>query len=330
MIRRPLGSSGLELSAVGVGAMSFAGVYGEAPQEACHAVLDAALDLGIDHIDTSNVYGMGRSEEIIGNWIRARGNDNPYRIATKAGIHRAEGAAIGINNEAAHLEAELDKSLKRLGVEQVELFYLHRKHPDVEIEPTIEAMAALVKKGKTATIGLSEVSPTTLERAARIHPIAAVQSEYSLQTRYPELGLVQACERLGTTLVAFCPLGRGLLTDTPPNNETAGRSSFLRGNPRYYPDTLARNLSASQPIRDLAGEKGFPAAAIAIAWVLAQSPNVVTIPGTKDVAHLRELARGGEMMPPEVIAEINHRLPPGWCHGDRYSEDQWVGPERYC
>ena len=190
MQRRRLGAGGPEVSAIGIGAMSFAGVYGAATEAEAHAVLDAALGLGIDHIDTSNIYGAGRSEAMIGSFLGGR--EGLFRIATKAGV-RNEGGRRWFDNSAGHLEAELDASLKRLGLPCVDLFYVHRRDPELPIEAVAEALGRLVEKGKARAIGFSEIAPASLRRAAAVHPVAAVQSEYSLQTRLPELGLVQAC-----------------------------------------------------------------------------------------------------------------------------------------
>lgn len=327
MQRRRLGAGGPEVSAVGIGAMSFAGVYGAATEAEAHAVLDAALELGIDHVDTANIYGAGRSEAMIGSYLRGR--EGLFRIATKASI-RNEGGRRWFDNSAAHLETELDASLGRLGIGCVDLFYVHRRDPEAPIEAVAEALARLVAKGKTRAIGFSEIAPSSLARAARVHPVAAVQSEYSLQTRLPELGLVQGTEAAGAALVAFSPVGRGLLTDTPPDADRVAATPFLAGNPRFQAPNLAANLARTDGFRRLAAEMATSAAALAIAWVLAQGPHVVAIPGTRSVAHLRELAAGGALaLSPADVARIEAVLPVGWAHGDRYSAEQWVGPERY-
>ena len=190
----------------------------------------AALELGIDHIDTSNAYGRGRSEAMIGSFLRGR--EGLFRIATKAAIRNEDGRRW-FDNSAGHLEAELDASLKRLGIGCVDLFYVHRRDPALPIEAVAEALAGLVAKGKTRAVGFSEIAPSSLRRAAAVHPVAAVQSEYSLQTRLAELGLVQASAALGTALVAFSPVGRGLLTDAPPTAEKVAAIEFLAGNPRF-------------------------------------------------------------------------------------------------
>jgi aryl-alcohol dehydrogenase-like predicted oxidoreductase len=325
-----LGVNGPLVSQFGVGAMSFAGVYGDATVDESHAILDAAREAGVTHIDTSNVYGMGRSEEIIGAWLAARtGARGETTIATKAGITRKDGQRA-FDNSRAHLESELDASLKRLGVDHVDLFYVHRLEAERPVEETAEGLAAILKTGKTRAVGLSEVAPSTLRRAASVMPIAAVQSEYSLSTRAPELGLVQACRDLGTTLVAFSPVGRSFLTDAPFSFETAKGLAFTASNPRFLPPNYALNIAATDRFRALAREMGEPAAALAIAWLIAQGDHVLPIPGTKSPAHFAELVRGAEIdLSPGDLAAIDKVLPVGWAHGDRYSADQWVGPERY-
>jgi aryl-alcohol dehydrogenase-like predicted oxidoreductase len=333
MEQRELGPGGPRVSAIGVGAMSFAGFYGPATEAESHALLGAALDLGINHIDTSNVYGAGLSERVVGSFLARQGKarNGRFRVATKAGIRRdPESGRRWFDNSPAHLESELDGSLARLGLEAVDLFYVHRRDPDVPIEEVAGALGGLVRKGKARAIGFSEIAPSSLKRAAAVHPVAAVQSEYSLATRLPELGLVQACEALGAALVAFSPVARGLLTDAPPDAAKAEALDFLRSNPRFGGANLAANLAASDGFRALAAEMATPAAALAIAWLLARSPGVIPIPGTRSVGHLRELEAGAELsLDAADLARIEAVLPVGWAHGDRYSPAQSVGPERY-
>lgn len=332
MLTRSLGPDGPSLPALGVGAMSFADFYGPVTTEGSHAILDAARDAGIVHVDTSNVYGMGLSEETIGRYLATCKGETPFHIATKAGICRdPETGARGFDNSPEHLEAELDKSLLRMGLERVDLFYVHRRDQRHEIEAVTEFLATLIAKGKIASFGFSEIAPTSLQRAAAVHPVAAVQSEYSLQTRAPELGLIQACEALGTALVAFSPVGRGLLSDTPPTPGRVAASAFLKDNPRFIPGALERNIAASQPLRELARQEGVATTSLAIAWVLAQSDSIFAIPGTRSTGHFAELVAGARMTPaPDLLAEIGRRLPVGWCHGARYSAAQAIGPEEYC
>lgn len=325
-----LGPDGPDVSQFGIGAMSFSGIYGDASVDESHAVLDACREAGVTHIDTSNVYGMGRSEEIIGSWFAATpGARDAMVLATKAGISRRNGKRY-FDNSPEHLEAELDASLKRLRTEAVDLFYVHRRNQDIPIEEVTGTLARLVEKGKTRAIGYSEIAPSSLRRAAAVYPVAAVQSEYSLSTRAPELGLVQTCAELGTTLVAFSPVGRSLLTDRPFSRERVEAMAFLSTNPRFMEPNYSANLAYARRFQALAAEMGEPAAALAIAWVISRGGHVLPIPGTRDVAHLEELLRGVAItLAPEDIARIEAVLPVGWAHGDRYNAEQWDGPERY-
>jgi len=334
MEKRLLGKNGPAVSAIGIGAMSFAGIYGTATEQEVHAVLDACLDLGIDHIDTSNVYGMGKSEQMIGTYLarKGAGSRDLFTIATKAGITRDRNTGERrFDNSPGHLETELNGSLKRLGVDHVDLFYVHRRDPSLAIEEVTETLASFVKAGKIRSFGYSEIAPASLRRAADVHPVAAVQSEYSLSTRFPDLGLVQECERQGTALVAFSPVGRGYLTDTPPDAAKVQSLAFMKSNPRFSETNLPLNLAATDKFRALAADMGLPAAGLAIAWLLARSPGIIPIPGTRSVQHLRELATGTtRRLTADEMDRIESVLPVGWAHGDRYSDDQWIGPERYC
>ena len=282
MERRKLGKNGPEVSAIGYGAMSFSDMYGPTNEAESHAILDACRDLGVTYLDTANIYGMGKSENAIGTYLKANpGVRDDFVIATKASIGTgADGKRI-LDNSAAHLEAELDKSLKRLGLDCVDLFYAHRRAPGFPPEELAGNLGRLVEKGKAKAIGLSEVAPSTLRLAMRAFPVAAVQSEYSLSTRAPDLGLVQACAELGTALVAFSPVGRGLLTDRPKGPEAIAASQFLTSNPRFQEPNLSVNLAQTDRFRALAAEMGTPAAALAIAWLRAQGAGVIPIPGTR-------------------------------------------------
>lgn len=327
MKTRKLGQNGPIVSAVGYGAMSFTDFYGPADDAESLNVLDACVDLGITHLDTSNVYGMGRSETVIGEWIKTRGS-NPFTIASKVGITRDPEHRF--NNAPEHMAQELDASLKRLGVEALDLYYVHRRDTRHEIEDVTETMAGFVKSGKVKAIGFSEIAPSSLRRAHAVHPVAAVQSEYSLSTRAPELGLNQTCAELGASMVAFSPVGRSLLTDHPHSAEAAASMPFLVNNPRFMEPNLSANLAYNARFRALAADMGVPAAALALAWVLHQGEQMIAIPGTRSIPHLKELVQGGEIdLTAEDIARIDAILPVGWAHGDRYSLVQWNGPERY-
>lgn len=334
MKTRELGHTGIEISAMGIGGMSFSNFYGPTDEAQSFAILDAAMELGVTHLDTSNIYGMGRSETVIGAYLNARGAEARahFSIATKASItkHPETGARF-FDNSAAHLNSELDKSLSRMGVEQVDLFYVHRREAERPIEEVTETLAAMVKAGKIRSFGFSEIAPSSLRRAAAVHPVAAVQSEYSLSTRSPEMGLVQTCGELGTTLVAFSPVGRSLLTDHPLSAEQVKDLPFLAGNARFMAPNFAANLRATDKFRALAAEMGLSAAGLSIAWLISRGEQVVPIPGTRSVQHFAELAQGIDRdLTGDELAQIEAILPIGWAHGDRYNIDQWDGPEKYC
>ena len=331
MEKRRLGPDGPLVSCVGVGAMSFAGFYGETTDEQSADVLATALDLGIDHIDTAYMYGMGHSERVVGKFLADYPGDKPFTVATKGGIFRDEARGRYFDNSQAALEGQLDTSLKNLGLDAIDLYYIHRRDQTIPIEEVTETLAGFIKAGKIKAFGYSEIAPTSLRRAAAVHPVAAVQSEYSLSTRSPDVGLTQATEQLGTALVAFSPVGRGLLTDTPLPQAEISKLTFPKGNPRFTEPNHAANLAATDKFRALAKQMGVATASLAIAWLKTRGPQVISIPGTRTVAHLKELAAGGEMtLSAGDLAAIDEVLPPGWAHGDRYSEAQWTGPERYC
>ena len=329
MKQRKLGQDGPTVGVVGYGAMSFTNFYGPATDEGSMSVLDACLDFGITHIDTSNVYGMGRSETVIGDWLKKRGGACPFTLATKVGITRDPDRRF--NNDPEHLEDALNASLTRLGVDAVDLYYVHRRDPAHEIEEVAETMAGFVKAGKVKAIGFSEIAPSSLRRAHAVHPVAAVQSEYSLSTRSPEMGLVQTCADIGASLVAFSPVGRALLTDRPHQADAIAQMDFMKVNPRFIEPNLSANLAMNANFRALAADMGVPAATLCIAWLTHQGDHILPIPGTRHIEHLKEVADGGALdLSPESLHRIEEVLPIGWAHGDRYSVGQWVGPEKYC
>jgi aryl-alcohol dehydrogenase-like predicted oxidoreductase len=332
MEHRKLGANGPSIAAVGYGAMSFSNMYGPTNEAESHAILDACRDWGVTHLDTANIYGMGKSETSIGTYLHANtGAQEEFIIATKASITRDKDGKRIFDNSAEHLEAELDASLRRLGVDCVDLFYAHRRDSQISPEETAGNLARLIEKGKTRAIGLSEIAPSTLRRAMKEHPIAAVQSEYSLSTRSPELGLVQTCAELGVAFVAFSPVGRSLLTDHPIPSDVIPDLPFLAGNPRFMEPNLSQNIQITQGFRQLAADMDMSAAGLAIAWLLAQGDHVIPIPGTRSVDHFRECISGANTkLSTSDLARIEEVLPVGWAHGDRYSEAQWIGPERYC
>ena len=327
MIRRQLGAKGPAVSAIGLGCMSLGGVFGATTEAESHACLDAALAAGIDFLDTANLYGAGRSEEVIGTWLKSR--KPQVTIATKAAI--VPGPPRVIRNDESHLRAELHASLRRLGRERVELFYVHRRQGDLPVEELAETMARLIAEGKIGGWGLSEIAPATLRRAHAVCPVTAVQSEYSLWSRQPELGLIRACAELGVAFVPFSPLGRGMLTDAPPDPAGFGPADFRRTNPRFLPPNFAANLAIIGGFRTFARARGWTTAAAALAWVLDRGDHLIPIPGTRTSAHLADW-QGAETirLTDEDRAEIDRLLPPGFAHGDRYADSQTMAIERYC
>ena len=327
MKQRQLGAGGPKVSAVGLGCMSFAGFFGPTDEAASLRCLDAAHDAGITFLDTSNIYGMGRSEEVIGAWRKRSGKDAV--IATKAGI--VPGPPRRFDNSEAHLRSELEASLRRLGRDHVELFYIHRREQERRIEDVVGTLKRLIEEGKIGGYGLSEVSPATLRRAHAVHPCTAVQNEYSLWSRQPELGLIEACAELGVAFVPFSPLARGMFGEAFPDPTQMAERDFRRTNPRFTQPNFVYNTAAIQRFKDFAHDKGWTVSAAALAWVLDRDAHLIPIPGTRTAEHLGEWAAADEIVLSEADrAEIARLLPAGFAHGDRYSDVQMVGVERYC
>ena len=329
---RLLGPDGPFVFPLGIGTMSFTPFYGPVTEDEAFAILDAAMDHGVNHLDSANIYGSGLAETIIGRYIARNGASARefFSIATKAGFDRENGNSV-IRNDAAHLTEQLDGSLQRLGVEQVDLFYIHRRDPAIPIEDVAGTLKGFVEAGKIRGFGFSEIAPSSLHKAQAVHPVAAIQSEYSLSSRNPDLGMVQATKALGATMVAFSPVGRSLLTDRPISGDRVNDLPFLSVNPRFSPDNLPANIAAAAGFRALADDMGMPSARLAIAWLLHQGDHVLPIPGTRSLDHFMEMVPAAEvMLGADDLAAIDQVLPPGWAYGDRYSEKQWNAVERYC
>ena len=331
---RKLGKTGPDICPIGFGAMSLTNFYGPCNDMQADKILNKVLDLGINHIDTSNVYGAGTSESRIGEFLAKQGKqkNNLFFIATKAAICRdPETGVRSFNNTERHLEEELDKSLVRLGIDSIDLFYIHRRDPKIPIEEVTESLVKFIKKGKIKSIGFSEIAPTSLKRASKIHHIAAVQSEYSLSTRSPEMGLVQECKNLGTALVAFSPVGRSFLTDSPLSYDVVKELDFTKNNPRFLEQNYMQNIILTDKFREYANDLGVKTASLSLAWLLSKGEHIIPIPGTRSEKHLEELALSKDIeINDTIISEIEKILPIGWAYGDRYSDAQWIGPERYC
>lgn len=321
------------LTAVGIGGMSFADFYGPVTEEDAHAVLDHACAVGINHIDTANIYGRGNSETFIGNYFSQHpGTRQQFFVATKAGIGTDPVTkARMFNNAPDYLRSELEGSLQRLQTDHVDLFYIHRRDRTHSIEAVMDTLMRFREEGLIHHIGLSEVAPTTLERAWTVGPVCAVQSEYSLATRAPELGLLQRCQRLGTAFVAFSPVGRSLLTDAPRQPHEIPNLPWLKTNPRFMSPNLEYNLAAVAPFQAFAKSLGRSTAELAVAWVLSRGEHILTIPGTRSVAHLAaHIQAATNPLSEAEVAECEAILEVGWAHGDRYNDANWIGPEKYC
>jgi aryl-alcohol dehydrogenase-like predicted oxidoreductase len=287
--RRKLGPQDLEVSAIGLGCMGMSDFYGPSDEATNLRVLNAALDIGINFLDTADMYGVGANERLLAKVLNTRRRE--VVLATKFGnVRGADGSFLGIDGRPEYVRSACDASLLRLGVDHIDLYYQHRVDPRVPIEDTVGAMADLVTAGKVRHLGLSEASALTIRRAARVHPIAALQSEYSLWTRDLEESILPACEELGIGVVAYSPLGRGFLTGafTTPEDFEAG--DFRRNNPRFSRENFAGNLQLVEVVSQIAREEGYTPAQVALAWLLDCAPYIVPIPGTRSVKRLKENA----------------------------------------
>jgi len=327
MKTRQLGKNGPNVSAIGFGAMSITGFFGPTDNETSQRCMAAAVDHGIDFFDTADLYGAGSSETMIGQFLRETKPD--IKIATKAGIQTQP--VRQFNNSKEYLTQALEGSFERLGVDYVDLYYIHRREADRPVEEVVETLKGFIDAGKIGGYGLSEVSPTTLRRANAVHPCMAVQNEYSLWTRMPDLGLIRTCAELGTAFVPFSPLARGMLTDSPAKRENMVAPDLRINNPRFMEPNLTDNLAMIKPFQDWAADNGMTTSTVALAWVLTRGDHVVPIPATRTTEHLAEWVGASEVTLTETqLQEIETILPAGWAYGDRYSESQYIGPETYC
>jgi aryl-alcohol dehydrogenase-like predicted oxidoreductase len=320
MKKRTLGQ-GLEVSAEGLGCMGMSAWYGETDEDESIATIHRALDLGIDFIDTADMYGaqFGENEQLVGRAIADRRDE--VVLATKFANYIREDGTRGVSGRPEYVRSAIEASLARLGVDYVDLYYQHRVDRTVPIEETVGAMAELVAEGKVRHLGLSEASPDTIRRAHSVHPITALQSEYSLWTRDPEDGVLAATRELGIGFVAYSPLGRGFLTGRFRSADDFANDDFRKHQPRFQGDAFQRNWDLLERVQEIAGEKEITPGQLALAWVLAQGRDVVPIPGTKRRTYLEENAAAVEVeLSAEDLARIDEVFPRGVTSGDRYAD----------
>jgi aryl-alcohol dehydrogenase-like predicted oxidoreductase len=319
METRRLGTEGLEVSALGLGCMGMSEFYGTTDEGEAVATIRRALDVGVTFLDTADMYGRGANEELVGKAIRGRRDE--VVLATKFGQWRGDDGSRGVRGDPEYVRQALDASLRRLGVGHVDLYYQHRVDFTVPIEETVGALAELVRAGKVRYLGLSEASPATLRRAHAVHPISALQTEYSLWTRDPEDGPLPACRELGVGFVAYSPLGRGFLSGRLRSPEDLEEGDFRRNNPRFQGDNFRRNLELVERVEELAAEKGCTPSQLALAWVLSRGDDVVPIPGTKRRSYLEENAGAVEVeLTADDLESLEEAFPKGATAGERYPD----------
>ena len=319
MEQRRLGPH-LEVSALGLGCMGMSEFYGAGDDGESLSVIHRALDLGITFLDTADMYGVGRNEELVGRALKGR--RDRVVLATKFGnVRGANGERLGINGRPDYLRRACDASLKRLGVEHIDLYYQHRVDPNVPIEDTVGEMGRLVEEGKVRFLGLSEAGPETIRRAHATHPIAALQTEYSLWSRDPEAEILPTLRELGIGFVPYSPLGRGFLTGRFQKTEDLPDDDFRKSSPRFSPENFGRNLKLVDTVKAIAKRKNAAPSQLALAWVLAQGDDIVPIPGTKRMRYLEENAEAVYVeLTADDLAEIDEAFPAGAAAGERYPE----------
>jgi aryl-alcohol dehydrogenase-like predicted oxidoreductase len=300
--------------------MGMSEFYGTGDEQESLATIDRALELGIDFLDTSDVYGPHTNEVLVGKALKGR--RKRFFVANKFGIVRdpADPSKRGVDGSPAYVRQSVEGSLRRLGIETIDLYYQHRVDPKTPIEETVGAMSRLVEEGKVRYLGLSEASPATIERASRVHPITALQTEYSLWSREAEAEILPTCRRLGIGFVAYSPLGRGFLTGAFKTPDDFEPDDFRRKNPRFQGENFKRNLALVDTVKKLAAEAGLTPGQLALAWVLAQGDDVVPIPGTKRRKYLEENAGAANVvLAPELIQDLQREFPPDAAVGERYA-----------
>jgi len=319
MKKVPLGAQGLEVSRIGLGCMGMSTAYGAADDRESTATINRALDLGVGFLDTADMYGWGHNEELLGKVVRGRRDE--VQLATKFGNVIDDAGNRGIDGSPEHVRKACDASLRRLGVEVIDLYYQHRVDKNVAIEETVGAMSGLVRAGKVRYLGLSEASADDIERAHAVHPITALQSEYSLWTRDVEPDILGTCRTLGIGFVAYSPLGRGFLTGAITSPDDLAEDDWRRHHPRFQPGNIERNRELVARIEQLAEDKGVSTSELVLAWVMAQGDDVVPIPGTRRINNLESNARSVDVdLGDEDVSALNEVAPPGAAAGTRYPD----------
>lgn len=317
---RKLGHSPLRISAIGLGCMGMSDFYGPADDQESIGVIHRALDLGVNFLDTADIYGIGRNESLVG--MALKGRRDSVVLSTKFGnVREPDGRFVGINGRPEYVRSACEASLKRLDLEIIDLYYQHRVDRTVPIEETVGAMSRLVEEGKVRSLGLSEAAPATIRRAHKTWPISALQTEYSLWSRDPEDEIFPTCRELGISFVAYSPLGRGFLSGKIQSVEDLDPKDWRRNMPRFLGDNFAKNLDLVRHVRELAAAKGCTPSQVALAWAIAQGEDILPIPGTTSITHLEEdLAALEITLTPEELVRIDEIAPMGAAAGDRYPE----------